>query len=90
MSSQNVQTNKLRYLKMKKPYRAQSANQCTLFMAELFNCWAGSGLNAVDCQPLEIKMKDCFDNRKFQPLIRTPFNYHAARLFPKLSKRPHD
>ncbi|KAK9469268.1 hypothetical protein V1512DRAFT_273114 [Lipomyces arxii] len=90
MSVKGVPGNKLKYLKMRKPYKEIGSNECIVFMTELFNCWAGAGLNSPQCKEMEMKMKECYDTKKNPMVVRTAFNYHAKRLFPKLSRRPHD
>ncbi|KAK7207190.1 hypothetical protein BZA70DRAFT_270692 [Myxozyma melibiosi] len=66
------------------------ADPCTLLMSELFSCWAGTALNSPECAKLEVKMKACYDNSKLGVKGKSTFNYHAARLFPILQRKPHD
>ncbi|KAK9450665.1 uncharacterized protein V1518DRAFT_411384 [Limtongia smithiae] len=84
-------TSRITHLKLTRPYETSKAsNECAVLMSELFNCWAGTKLNAVECSDLEVRMQRCYDSGKRTIVSKSSFNHHAGRLYPKLSRKRQD
>lgn len=60
-------SNRLKYLRMAKPFNHSGVNTCAVLMQELFTCWAGTSLNSPECAMLESRMKKCYDTQVCYP-----------------------
>ncbi|KAK9470135.1 mitochondrial 37S ribosomal protein mS37 [Dipodascopsis tothii] len=85
MSSKNAPLPKLKYLKVKRPFRKEPVDKCAVMMRQLLTCWTSNGLGSPACAQFEAATKSCYDTSVAQASTRTSFNYHAARLFPKFN-----
>lgn len=89
-SNRAVRLPKLERLRVKNPVVEQGASPCVILMSSLLNCWASNGESAAQCKLIEGNLKNCMETRSKTKAARSSINYHANRLFPKISGKPHD
>ncbi|CAH2446546.1 37S ribosomal protein, mitochondrial [Komagataella phaffii CBS 7435] len=78
-------------LKVRKPLLQTKSNPCMVVMSTLLNCWASNGEGSQACKELELSLKACMDtNKGGAQATRSSINYHAGRLYPKISGKSHD
>ncbi|EDK39243.2 hypothetical protein PGUG_03341 [Meyerozyma guilliermondii ATCC 6260] len=94
MAYKKLATNKklppLPRLKIRKPTLSKSTNQCFVLMSSLLNCWAANGEGSAQCSSFENDLKGCMETYKPKKETLSSINYHAARLYPKLSGKVND
>lgn len=80
-------------LRVKKPVIRQEPNQCLVLMTNLLQCWSSNGHMNPACANLAKELKACTSenalgkNNKEQ---KSNINYHASRLYNRISGKPHD
>ncbi|SCV04834.1 LAMI_0H19724g1_1 [Lachancea mirantina] len=80
-------------LKVKKPVVQQEANRCLVLMSNLLQCWSSNGHMNATCEELAKDLKACTSVNamgKGATVKRSNINYHAARLYDRVSGKPHD
>lgn len=80
-------------LKVKKPIIKQETNKCLLLMSNLLQCWSSNGHMNAACENLVTELKSCTKERalgKGNKEEKSNINYHAARLYGRISGKPHD
>ncbi|CAI5760061.1 unnamed protein product [Candida verbasci] len=77
-------------LKVKKPIVAKTTNECFVIMSSLLNCWASNGEGNKNCLNFEKDLKTCMETNKVEPDKMSTINYHAKRLYPKISGKKID
>ncbi|CCF58805.1 hypothetical protein KAFR_0F02080 [Kazachstania africana CBS 2517] len=78
-------------LRVKKPIIKQEPNRCLVLMSNLLQCWSSNGHMNPVCNSLVTELKACtmkpMQTNKEQ---KSNINYHAARLYNKISGKPND
>ncbi|AAS52880.1 AER199Cp [Eremothecium gossypii ATCC 10895] len=80
-------------LKVKKPVIKQEANRCLVLMSNLLQCWSSNGHMNPVCEKLATDLKACTSQNVMgsnQKPRKSTINYHAARLYDRISGKPHD
>ncbi|SCU80489.1 LADA_0B07778g1_1 [Lachancea dasiensis] len=80
-------------LKVKKPIIQMETNKCLVLMSNLLQCWSSNGHMNPVCEKLANDLKLCSAERamgKSTGVQKSNINYHAARLYDRVSGKPHD
>ncbi|SCU91537.1 LAFA_0F04368g1_1 [Lachancea sp. 'fantastica'] len=80
-------------LKVKKPIIQQETNKCLVLMSNLLQCWSSNGHMSPVCENLVKDLKLCSSENasgKNSGVQKSSINYHAARLYDRVSGKPHD
>ncbi|CCK72550.1 mitochondrial 37S ribosomal protein mS37 KNAG_0K01860 [Huiozyma naganishii CBS 8797] len=82
-------------LRVKKPVIRQETNRCLVLMSNLLQCWSSNGHMNPVCSNLAEELKLCTaknaqGGQAGQKQQKSNINYHAARLYDKISGKPHD
>ncbi|SCW01606.1 LAFE_0E03356g1_1 [Lachancea fermentati] len=80
-------------LKVKKPIIQQEANKCLVLMSNLLQCWSSNGHMNPVCENLVKELKACSADSAMgrnTSVQKSNINYHAARLYDRVSGKPHD
>ncbi|SMN20244.1 similar to Saccharomyces cerevisiae YDL045W-A MRP10 Mitochondrial ribosomal protein of the small subunit [Maudiozyma saulgeensis] len=80
-------------LRVKKPVIKQETNRCLVLMSNLLQCWSSNGHMNPACADLAAQLKTCTSETalgKTNKEQKSNINYHAARLYDKISGKPHD
>ncbi|ODV63438.1 mitochondrial 37S ribosomal protein mS37 ASCRUDRAFT_73296 [Ascoidea rubescens DSM 1968] len=73
-------------LKVRKPLaQVKEPNKCIVMMSALLNCWASNGEGSTVCSSLQTDLTSCMETYKPPAPVKSPINYHAGRLYPKIS-----
>ncbi|GMM36604.1 mitochondrial 37S ribosomal protein YmS-T [Saccharomycopsis crataegensis] len=90
MSSKPIRLQNLPKLKVKKPVLQKQTNSCIVIMSSLLNCWSSNGEGNATCLTFEKDLKTCMNERKFEKDKVSSINYHASRLYPRISGNTKD
>ncbi|AMD19067.1 HBR166Cp [Eremothecium sinecaudum] len=80
-------------LKVKNPIIEKEANKCLVLMSNLLQCWSSNGHMNPACDELVTQLKACSSDKAAytnKSPRKNTINYHAARLYPRISGKPHD
>lgn len=86
-SKQPIRLQNLPRFKVRNPVskNSQSANSCLVVMSSLLNCWASNGEGNATCMGFQNELKTCMETRKPTVVTKSSINYHAGRLYPRVS-----
>ncbi|CCD22825.1 mitochondrial 37S ribosomal protein mS37 NDAI_0A06710 [Naumovozyma dairenensis CBS 421] len=80
-------------LRVKKPVIRQETNRCLVLMSNLLQCWSSNGHMSPTCEALATELKACTKVNamgKSQKEQKSNINYHASRLYNRISGKPND